>query len=95
MNYKGYELRQGVKTILTKGDETVEVEAWGIYRNGDFRGSAKTLDAAKQFIDGIPQLELHRDEEQAHYCQRTDYDDHGRPIPRKERKQWKTDLTGH
>lgn len=60
MNYKGYELRQGVKTILTKGDETVEVEAWGIYRNGDFRGSAKTIDAAKDFIDEITRGTLYR-----------------------------------
>lgn len=60
MNYKGYELRQGVKTILTKGDKTVEIEAWGIYRNGDFRGSAKTIDAAKDFIDEITRGTLYR-----------------------------------
>ena len=60
MVYKGYELRNDAKTIFHKNGETIEVEAWGIYRNGDYRGSAKTLDAAKAHIDGITQGSLYR-----------------------------------
>lgn len=78
MTYKGYELRQGVKTILTKGDETVEVEAWGIYRNGDYRGSVKTPNDAKDYIDGLTQGELTRPKNVTRVIQRTDYNTHGR-----------------
>lgn len=78
MTYKGYELRNDAKTIFHKGGETIVVEAWGIYRNGDFRGSAKTIDAAKQYIDGITQ-ELHRPKDVTRVIQRTDYNTHGNP----------------
>ncbi|MCR4622646.1 MAG: hypothetical protein K5663_11255 [Clostridiales bacterium] len=60
MIYKGYELRNDAKTIFHKNGEVIEVEAWGIYRNGDYRGLAKTLDAAKAHIDGITQGSLYR-----------------------------------
>lgn len=60
MNYKGYEMRHDTKTKFHKNGEVIEVNAWGIYRNGDFRGSAKTIDAAKDFIDEITRGTLYR-----------------------------------
>lgn len=60
MTYKGYEIRNDAKTKFHKNGEVIEVEAWGIYRNGDFRGSAKTIDAAKDFIDEITRGTLYR-----------------------------------
>ena len=60
MNYKGYELRNDAKTIFHKDGQNIEVQAWGIYANGDFRGSAKTIDAAKDFIDEITRGTLYR-----------------------------------
>lgn len=79
MTYKGYELRNDAKTIFHKDGQNIEVQAWGIYANGDYKGSAKTLDAAKQYIDGIGGGYLHRAKDRT-VIQRTDYDGRGRVI---------------
>lgn len=78
MTYKGYEIRNDAKTKFHKNGEVIEVEAWGIYRNGDYRGSVKTPNDAKDYIDGLTQGELTRPKEVTRVIQRTDYNTHGR-----------------
>ena len=77
MNYKGYELRNDAVTKFYKDGEVIEVKAWGIYRNGDYRGSAKTLDAAKQHIDGLTKGTLYRPPDRTHVIQKAEYSTHG------------------
>ena len=58
MDYKGYEIRR-VKTKFVKNETPIEVEAWGIYANGDFKGSALTKDEALACIDRLAAGELY------------------------------------
>ena len=77
MNYKGYEIRR-VKTKLFKNGEVIEIEAWGIYANGDFKGSVKTPEQARDYIDGLMRGTLYRPKETTHIVQRTDYHEFGK-----------------
>ena len=77
MTYKGYELRKGVKTKFVKGSEILEVDAWGIYANGDFKGSVRTREQAIDYIDQISRNTLHKPRDRTHVIQRTDYNTHG------------------
>ena len=78
MTYKGYEIRHDAKTKFHKDGEVIVLEAWGIYRNGDYRGSAKTLDSAKQYIDGLTVGTLTRPRNVTRVIQRTDYNGFGK-----------------
>ena len=91
MNYKGYEIRRNVKTKFFKDGEVLEVDAWGIYANGDFKGSVKTLDQAKAYIDQISQGSLHRPRDRTHVIQKTEYDGRGNVITTKiyRGEEWK------
>lgn len=77
MNYKGYEIRKGIKTKFFKNGEVLEVEAWGIYANGDFKGSVKTREQAMAYIDHLAEGVLHRPKDRTHVIQKTEYDGRG------------------
>lgn len=72
MTYKGYEIRR-TNTKLCKEGQTIDVEAWGIYANGDFKGSVRTPDQARDYIDGLTQSSMHRTKSAAHEVQVTEY----------------------
>lgn len=76
MTYKGYEIRR-VKTKFVKHDVPIEVEAWGIYANGDFKGSALTKEEATDCIDRLTAGELYRPREPRAKIQVTEYNTHG------------------
>ena len=76
MSYKGYELRR-VKTKFVKNNTPIEVEAWGIYANGDFKGSAMTKDEALACIDSLAAGDLYRPREPRSKIQVTEYDGRG------------------
>ena len=61
MTYKGYEIRPNISTKfkIEEGAEIV-INCWGIFRNGDFKGSVKTVEAAKAFIDDLAVGSLYR-----------------------------------
>ena len=80
MNYKGYEIRRGVKTKFSKNGEAIEVEAYGIYANGDYKGAVRTLDQARDYIDTMAKGTLYRPRERTHVIQVTNYDERGRAI---------------
>ena len=77
MNYKGYEIRRNVKTKFFKDGEVLEVDAWGIYANGDFKGSALTKDEALACIDSMSAGELYRPREPRNKIQVTEYNARG------------------
>ena len=76
MVYKGYEIRR-VKTKFVKNDTPIEVDAWGIYANGDFKGSALTEAEARDSIDRMSEGVLYRPRERGHVIQTIDYNTHG------------------
>lgn len=79
ITYKGYEIRR-TPTKFVKGGTVLEVEAWGIYANGDYRGSVKTQQQAMAYIDKLTQGVCTRPPERTRAIQRTDYDDRGHPV---------------
>ena len=74
--YKGYELRRTV-TKFEKSGEQLSVETCGIYRNGDFKGSAITEAEARACIDQLTAGTLYRPRERGHEGQVTEYDARG------------------
>ena len=80
MTYKGYELRNDAKTKFYKDGEVLELVCWGIYANGDFKGSVKTREQAMDYIDHLMQGALHRPKDRTHTIQRIDYDGRGRVV---------------
>lgn len=76
MTYKGYEIRPNIGTTFRK-DDTVQIviPCWGIFRNGDFKGSVKTADAAKAFIDDLTAESLYRPIEPRTKVKRSEFDE--------------------
>lgn len=76
MTYKGYEIRPNISTKfkIEEGEE-IEIQCWGIFRNGDFRGSVQTADAAKAFIDDLTAESLYRPIEPRTKVKRSEFDE--------------------
>ena len=64
-------------TRFEKNGEPIEVETWGIYANGDFKGSALTVEEARDCIDQMASGTLYRPRTPRHMIQVTEYNTHG------------------